>query len=101
MKKNTKLITAISAAAVTLSLIAAAAVSVSATQAIPTTAPTGVSTSNSDDWNNADNWSPDQIANFFKDSGTDVKLNQSTVKGSDPTGMNRYVGVKNNITIHS
>jgi hypothetical protein len=68
MKKNTKLLTAISTAAITLSLITPAAVSVSAAQAIPTTPPTSASTSNSDSWSNAGNWSPNQIAKFLSEN---------------------------------
>lgn len=66
LKKNTKLITAISTAAIALSLIAPAAVSVSAAQNIPSA--TNSTTKASDDWSNADNWSPDQIAGFLKDT---------------------------------
>lgn len=98
MKKNTKLLTAISTTAIVLSLIAPAAISVSAAQEIPTTPPTSVSTPSSDNWSNADNWSPDQIANFFNQADKKSDIPETETQETDLYAqINPYIKIVNNL----
>lgn len=105
MKKNTKLLTAISTTAIALSLIAPAAISVSAAQ--NTSATTTTKTSN--DWNNAEKWSPDQIASFMRnadqpdipdhviDANTQVKHdNAAALSQQQIQSIDKFVSVENN-----